>query len=343
MAKVNTEEILAGLKNKGIGVTIENIQNIIRENGFIVKVHVGRLRNSFEITPEIFGINLKEKSKETKEFFTKHMNNGKLIFIPESEEKALKSIEMSLRNYVYNISVGFNNSFIPLYKYDELMEKYEEVKERYYAKRDEILAHWDEMIDTFKKDLKITLNEFGAMNAEEIYNRIVKKIPSKEEYKNSFYFELRLTTFPVLQELEFITSDDIKKKIKQGQIEDIMETVHEITGNLLNTIFDAVNKLILALQKEPERIPSRTIAKLKEIPDIIEKENIFFNPKIEQIKTLIQDLIKENDFEVMTEKAENTLAFIYGYSTELGLQKFIDTKECLYENNELLEIYKFIK
>lgn len=338
----STKEILKGLEEKGISVTVENIHDILKKQGFVVKVHVGRIRNYFEISPEVFGVNIKEKSKDVKDFFENYINNGKMTFIPEKDEKELKNIEVNLRNAIRRMAIGYDNSFIPIEKYDDLMEKYEEVKERYFAKRDQILAYWDDTIDNFKKELYQTLLELNSINREDIYKKIISRIPTKEEYKNSFYINLSISTFPLIQNIEYIDKEDIREKIKQGYVSEVFETVNEITGDLLNTIFEGVNGLILALQKSPDVIPSRTLGKLRELPQIIERRNIFFNPKIDEIKGIIKGLIEEKDYDILSEKAENLLGLIYGYASDFNVAKYINLKNSIYTKHELLEIYKFL-
>lgn len=338
--KKKTEELLKELKAKGLVVGVEDLGHYIRKKGVIVKEHIGRKRNYIEISPKLFGVDVNQKAEELKEFFKEHIQMGKLKFIPDSDEKKLINIESSVRMQRRRMSIGYEDSFMPIETYKEFLKEFEEKKKEYFSVRDGILSRWDVLLNRFKEILKVSLDELNAVDKDVIFKTICSKLPTKAEYANSFYMELSVKAFPVVDNLDMF-DESLQKQIKEGLNEDTIATLYEILGNTLDDAFENVSKVLEGIQKN-RKVPNKTMGAIKKTAERIAQKNIFHNIRIDQIKNSILEMIQHsNDIEVAAEYCENILAEIYGYAKELGIDSLIKTQDSPLTEEELLEIYRF--
>lgn len=240
-----TEELLEGLK--GESVSIENIDNYLQQQGVLVDVHVGRLRNKVDISPNMFGVDT-EKSEELATFFNDYVKTGKMCFIPMKYEKKFQSIETSLRTKKKEMALGYENKYMPIETYKEYKEYVETKRKEYLYVRDEIMLLWDALMDTFKYTVDCSLDEMNSLNKATLKKEIFSKIPSKETYGNSFYVETSLKAFPVMNNLDLF-DDSIEDEIRESIQKDSINSVYEILANILSDAFESVNKVLAYYNK----------------------------------------------------------------------------------------------
>lgn len=335
-----TKKLIEGLKQEGLIVGIEDLSKYIRQKGLIVKEHVGRKRNYIELSPHLFGVDV-QKNEALKHFFSEHLKMGKIQFIPDSHEKKLKSIESSLRMARKRLSIGYENSFMTIDAYKDFVSTYEEKKQKYFDVRDEILSMWDTLVSSFKDSLRVTLDELGAIERNELFSAICSKLPTKEEYKDSFYMTITVKAFPVAENLD-VFDEDVRKQIEHGLQEDTIRVMYEIIGNTLNDAFESVSNMMRSV-KEYGSIQNKTISGLKTTAKRLGEKNIFHNDQIESIRESLLQLSCEKNADVLLSEGECLVAFIYGYAKQLGVEELIETGNCLLTEQELLEIYEFLQ
>jgi len=317
-----TNELLAGLKAEGLIVGVEDLGNYIRKQGLIVKEHIGRKRNYVEISPKVFGVDVNQKGDELKEFFKEHLQMGKIKFIPDSDEKKLINIEASIRMSRRRACIGYEDSFMPLETYKEFVKEVESKKKEYFEVRDSIVSRWDLLMKRFKEILWISLNELNSVDKEIVFNAICEKLPSKEDYANSFYITLSVKAFPVMDNLDMF-DESIQSQIKEGLNQDTVATLYEIIGSTLNDAFENINKVLANIEKN-RKLANKTLGAIKKTAERIAQKNIFNNPKVDLIKNNILEMVRQShDIDEMAEIGENTLAVIYGYAKELGIESQI--------------------
>jgi hypothetical protein len=337
-----TEQLVEGLKSEGVVVGIEDLSSYLRKQGLIVQEHIGRKRNYVKVSPKLFGVDLTKKRSEVSEFFKEYMQMGKISFIPESYETKLINIEAAVRVQRKRNAIGYDNKFMTLDSYHSFMELFEEKKREYFAVRDEIVANWEFLIARFKEILYVSLNELQAIDKEKVYHTIISKIPSKEEYKDSFYMTITAKAFPVVENLDMF-SEDIQKQIKEGLNQETIQTLYEIVGNTLNDAFESVCRVISTIQKN-DRIAIKTLGSIKKAVKRIGEKNIFHNPKIDEIKEAIWNMLHlQINPEAMCEEAEAIASMIYGYAMELGIEEQINLKVSPLSEEELLDLFEMIK
>ncbi|WPS85399.1 hypothetical protein SMD22_01865 (plasmid) [Brevibacillus halotolerans] len=337
-----TNELIQELKTQGMIVDLEDLAGYLRKQGLIVKEHIGRKRNYVEVSPKLFGVDVSQKGDDVKEFMKEHIKMGKMSFIPDSYEKKLVSLESSIRMARRRACIGYEESFMPLEVYKEFVREFEEKKKSYFDIRDSIVAKWDGLLRRFKEILEISLHELNTIDKESIFTTIVAKLPSKQEYADSFYMTLSAKAFPVVENLDMF-EESIQDQIKDGLNQDMISTLYEIIGNTLNDAFENVAKILQTLQKN-DKVANKTLGSLKKSAERVAQKNIFHNSKIEEIRLEILEVIGcSNEIDTMWEKAENLLATIYGYAKELSIENSIKLTGSPLSSDELLAIYSMLE
>lgn len=339
--KEKTLELIDGLKQDGVTVGIEDLGSYVRKQGLIVKVHIGRKRNNSKINPKVFGIDLTRKSEGLNRFFNEHMDAGEIKFLPQTDEKALRNIDSSIRQAKIKYSIAYDDSFMTLDLYKEFKEFFATKRDEYFAKRDAIVAKWEVIVESFKNDLLNSMKELNSVDQDRIYTSIVSKLPTKEEFKNSFYAEITATAFPVSENLDMF-NEEIQREIREGLSDETIHTLYEAVGNTLNDAFQYVGNVINNAKKnDMDKIHHKTLIALKENAKRISQKNIFNNAKIEEIHTAIKELLKSSeDIDLVVEQAEIILAKTYCYALELGIANMIELKDSPLSEKELIELYE---
>ena len=341
-----TEELVAGLQKDGVVVGIEDLSSYIRKQGLIVEEHIGRKRNYVKVSPKLFGVDLATKGTETNEFFKQHMQMGKIRFIPEQYETALVNIESTVRVNRKRNSLGYDHKFMTIDSYNTFMELVETKKVEYFETRDKIVENWDTLIARFKEILWISLDELQAIDKDKVFQTIISRLPSKEEYANSFYMTIGAKAFPVTENLSMF-SEDIQSQINEGLNQETVQTLYEIIANTLNDGFESVCRVIKSIKKEDNsinKVARKTLGSVKKASQRIAQKNIFNNPKIEKIRIAIEELeMLYSDPEIMCEEAEAVASMIYGYAKELEVEDKINLKVSPLSEDELLELFVMIE
>lgn len=329
-----TEELLEGLKEEHISV--ENIDKYLQQQGVLVDVHVGRLRNKVDISPNMFGVDT-EKSEDLTTFFKDYVNTGKMCFIPMKYEKKFQSIETSLRSKKSTMSLGYDNKYMPIETYKEYKEYVELKKKEYFSLRDEILDLWDNLIDNFKFTVDISLREMNALNSNLLKKQIFSKIPSKDKYGSSFYIETSLKAFPIMNNLDLL-DDSIEEELKESMKKDSIKSVYEILSNILSDAFESVNK-VLTFYNKKGTLTDKQLKVLILLKPRIASKNILKNVLINEI---IKDLSEINllvDDDDIAERCERVLARIYGFAAEIEVDMYLDLSKSALSVDELTSIY----
>ena len=119
------------LKGKDIELDANTIGSFINRKGVIVKAVVRGGKNSYIVTPKIYGVKDESLTQASKTFLDEYNKNGRITFIPKEDEdgKKIRSIEAKLRKKIKSLAVGFDDSFIPNDSFDELQNYFLNCKE----------------------------------------------------------------------------------------------------------------------------------------------------------------------------------------------------------------------
>jgi|SRR5690625_79629 len=316
----NEKMLLEGLEEE---VTIENIDQFLQQQGVIVQVHVGRNRGTFELAPKVMGVNL--KSDSVKGFFREYVKNGKLSFIPKEVEDRFHRVESGVREMRKRMAIGYDNSFMPIEVYKEFSEKVKEFREDYLAVRDDVIESWDSLKAGFENNLNSALSEMKTDDKEMIFNAIIAKYPSKEEYHDSFYLDTTLRAFPTMENLSLL-DDNLSEEVKESSIKENLKLVHEVLGFAFNEAFRVSNKIYKAYENT-NKLASRTKGAIDTAIQKMKTRNLFNHPVVDQLIDDLGTLYNTKDADDGVELTESIMAKSYGACLDLDLMSYLDLEE----------------
>lgn len=339
MLKVNRERVeslIEGLRSDGEDVTLENLDKYLQREGVLVRVHVGRIRGNMELTPEILGID--SQSESLSDFFSQYAKNGSLSFIPIQYEKELKRVESRLRMMKTRLSIGYDNSYMPIAIYRLFQTHLKTAQEEYAEVKDRILNDWGGVVARFEFTLNQALSSLNPTARDRIKKVIMEGIPSKESYEESFYMKTSLRAFPVMESID-LQNEDLADEVKAGAIQDNIKMVYEVLGGALGEAYETVNTVYASFEKN-RRVPPKTHGALKESVKRIKNRDLFKNAMVTQIVSEMDTLSMELKTGDVPESCENLLSKIYGYANEIGVTMYIDMKGSMLDKDDLELMYQ---
>lgn len=321
----------------GERVYVEDLDKILHQRGVIVKVHIGRMRGNFELSPKLMGIKM---TPSVSKFFRSYVQNGKLSFLDSQTVMELERIENRVRMMATRMSIGYDNTFMPIETYKEFKAYLEEQRGYYFQKRDEILSRWEELKINFQNTLIETLKDLHASKEEvqKIFEGIMKKYPSKEQFRDSFYMKTSLRAFPVMENLTLF-DEDLSAEVKESAVKENLKLVREVVGVCLDDLFNAANKVHVALHQK-SKLESRTKGSLKKTISLVRRNNILKHQKVEELASKLEELANTQDRYDGMELAEVVMAGSYGLAKELDLLEFIDLKDTNVAEDDLEILYQ---
>lgn len=335
MRVFNREKTQELIKSLGGNIQIEDIDKYLQQRGVLVKVHIGRMRNYMEMNPKTFGINVKENN-DLDTLFKDYVQNGKMSLIPKNVEKELINIEKKIRTERDKCALGYEREYMTIETYKKFVKFVEREKNKYFEKRDQICEDWDLYVARFKEKVEKGLETMNAIDRLSMYKQMVDKIPTKEQYYNSFYVELGTRIFPIAENV-CLLDDDISEEIKKSTYNQSLSSVYEVIEDGLNSCFNLCNK-VLKSYKNNEKIIHQTLKAVGDGVVRIRQRNLFKNELIDSISRDLEKICKNpNDDEIFS-IAEMSLAKIYGYAEEIGVK--IDLDNCELSPEILAVMYK---
>lgn len=335
MINENITKLLGDVK-----VGIEDINKYITQQGVVVRVSVGGGRNSYHISPKIYGIKENKLTDEGKEFMDEHIRNGSIVFIPKNYEKKLRAIESKLKKQLRELSVGYDNTFLPLTSYTEFKEYFDKCKSEYFQIRDELVERYSSMHERFITIAKQSLKDLEAYNAENELQNIINKLPNKEEFKNSFKMKITVSAFPTIENIDMF-DENIQEDIMAMSKRDTDDLVKDATVSVINEGVMSLSSVIKN-GSENDRIHQRVLYGLKNGIERMSTKNIFANQKLESMRDEMIELSKKenDDVDSIVEFAERILANLYNYAIELKISNDINLKNCPFSKEKLISVYE---
>lgn len=328
---------IAKLIGEDVEIAVEDFNRYITQKGVVVRVSVGGGRNSYYVSPKIYGVRESELTDEGKEFFGEHVRDGSIVFVPKIYEKKLRAIEAKLKKKQRELSIGYDNTFIPLNSYAEFKEYFDKCKEEYFELRDELVERYSFMYKRFIAIAKQSLQDLNAYHAEGELKNVISKLPSKVKFEESFRMDMTVSAFPTFENLDFFDKN-IQDDIKSVSTKDTNDLVRDATACVINEAIASLSSIIRG-GAENGRIHQRILYGLKNSINRMGVKNIFFNPKLENIRTEMSELLT-TDTDTTIELSERLLAELYNYSMDLGIQDYIDLKNCPFNKEKLIAIYE---
>lgn len=332
------DENIRNLLGDDVNVKVENIDKYIAQQGVVVRFSVGGGRNSYYISPKIYGVKEDELSDDSKQFMGEHIRDGRISFVPRAYEKKLRAIESKLKKKLREVAVGYEGSFVPLSSYPELKEYYEECQDEYFTLRDELVKNYPHMFRRFVEIAKKSIEDLNAYEAEEELVKIIAKIPNQQKFKESFKMDMAVSGFPTMENLDMFDVD-IQEDIKKGSKKNSSNLVLETTISVINEGIASLSSVLRSGIKKDGRIHQRVLYGVNNGVKRMGEKNIFANPILDGIKNEMS-YISKIEADSAIELAEKLIAKLYGYASELRIEDAIDLSKCPFTEDELIAINK---
>lgn len=325
---------------KGSNVTIDGLAKYISQSGVCVHPRIGRKRNKVTLPKALMGTVSVKDEAEDNEFYEEYINQGTISLIPKSDEKKLISIETSVRAKVAQLSIACDNTFMTTDIYaEEYLPYFNQKKTEYFDKRDEICQKWDILVDVFKTKLEAYFDRRNIPNKKELMNNILVNIPSKQDFYNSFYMELRLTAFPVEENIDMF-STTLATQVKNSITETKMEFITEMIGKLMGDAFNNINKMLIFYRDNGE-IKNQQMKYVKTMKKSLVKNNLLgldiINDIVSDI-TALENIAIEN-YDDIAEAAEMVLVKTYGFIKDTNLEQFVDMSNLAVTEMDMARAY----
>lgn len=332
MKQIDKERTNKLLKGLGGDIEVENIDTYLQKQGVVVDISVGRLRIPISLDPKIYGIDIDE-NKELNEFFSEHVKNSKLVFISKQKEKRLQSLETNVRQKLSTMAIGYNKKYLPIETYKEFEIFFNEKKAEYLAVRDEIVDNWEHTVKSFAVKLDISLSQLNSLDRENLKIKIMNRIPTMEQYRDSFYMETHIRAFPVMANVD-VFDKDIAKKVRDSAVKENINSVYEIISNVLDNAFVILSKSYKYYQKY-STLNAVQLKKINSLIPLLKRNNLLKNELINEIISDLEVVSKETDIDYKMELIDVIFGKIYKYSIEIGITDRLSLNESVYDKPTL--------
>lgn len=331
---MNNQKFLKELEEEGILTTgggIDELNQLFRKEGVLVSESIGRMRVKYKLDEKSLGINV--TSKESKQFFSDHVKMGEISLLPKRLEDKLQRIESSVRQNRRLKSLGFENKFMDLETFKEHKQMFEQKKEEYFTLSEEIANEWELLVSAFKKELKEVLLELQVEKEKlkEVEESVYKKIPSKEVYKNSFYFNLKVKPIPSVGNIEMF-SEEMKESILHTHEEEMTNFVQDLVVQSLADVFTLLGKGMKQINKNGF-LNKNTRDSIETLKQLLSRRNIVGNVTIKKSIQFLDKTLPYANGEEGLEEIELFAAQLYAYAKEMEFEDAFVYTEDLKEQN----------
>lgn len=310
----------------------------LRNDGFVVDVSFKRKGHYLTVSPKLLGADI-DNNEELNEFFKKHVKASKVAFLDDDRVKDAENVSKAVHKKKRNVSLGQSGVFMTREILDEFKVYLEEYKAKYFVERDKLCADYDTMVafhkNEFKEKLvKNTMKSLSETERDELVEKAFKRVPTKDEYFNSFDVTISTTKVTLVGELDESEEEDA--------LRDTVQQVNEITGKNLAIAFEALNKL-LKVYHQDGILKSANKRIFTTVPNDLRKRNLFNDAIIEEIIQVMSDFKSNGTSDVeIAEETEVYVSKIYGYAKELDVLESLNLLDAALTEDEMLDIYEII-
>lgn len=324
---------------KDTEVEVSNLGLLFREKGVIVTLSFKGGQRTYSISPKAFGVKRENLSEESQEFLDKHVKNGSVTFISKDEWKKLQTIKSKTRKKLDELSIGevLGNSYLTTESFLEFEKYFNASRKEYLEVRDSLVQKYDDMVLRFKEIIENSISDMEAHAAKTEYERIMNKLPTKEEFKESFIAEMHCFGIPTLSDL-----DEVDERIRLRLTNQYKEIGESLVGDATISIINEGIKALSSVVRSGAingRIHPKVLDGVKNSTNRMKQNNIFSNPRLDEAR-LEMEKILTIDVDSAIELAERLLAELYNHSVELGLEEKADLKDCPFDGEELKSLYQ---
>lgn len=310
----------------------------LRQEGFLVDVNFRKAGHHITISPKLLGVDV-DGNEDLKGFFNDFMSNNKVSFLRKSVTKKAESISKAAHKEKRARALGETGNLMTRGILDDFKDYLEGKKAAYFEARDEIVAQYDELVDEFKTEFRhklvdTTMNSLTTADRDQITEKVFSRIPSKEDYRDSFKVGMSRTKVSLAEEVDSSEVDEV--------LQDTLDQVNEITGKNLSIAFSALNNL-MEQYNQNGILNNRNRAVFTSVPADLKKRNLFNDAVVEDVIIAMTSFkAKGTSDDEIIEETEVLVSKIYGYAQDINVLNQLDLINAALtvdEMEELLEIF----
>jgi len=319
---------IINIDNKNIEVEQirDNWALALMSQGVIVKLSISKWLAEARLTPEILG--LKFSGEEGFDFSKKYLVLGKQKLLPVEIIKEISTVEQRARNTLLNYSFDTVwGKFIPFTAFSEWEKENEIIRNDFINQAVALGNRYDEIICLVKEEYRkmakdVWIRLYPASNTEpaisfteDFVNKVISKIPAKEDIVASFRYNTTISIIPMpsfiadnIEKAEQIRrqgemaqfESDLEKKTKIKIKEEYIKRKKELIDGFLEStvlsmrryISELCSDVLLFMGSNKNKLNYLNIKKLKAMIKKVGFLN-FYNDK--ETSDLIKDLGNELD------------------------------------------------
>lgn len=313
---VGTKKMLAGLGSDD--VTVEDLAQHIADAGVFVELHVRRCRGTLALPPRAVGVRVDRMSQEARDAYNDLVRLGSLYFIPKEDENKLSAIETTLRRRLYDLTTA--DGFMPSQLFETFKTDFLTLKQQYMAQRDAIGAEWESIATNFSNRMWTMVSgiRMPQRDRKRIHVSIMKSLPSKDRYLDSFDMAMTVKAFPAISLCSESLPASVKDAVKDSWVEMTVSLAEQSIITLLVEVFDDANKAVSSYMKKGA-IHGRCLNKLVREGERLKKMNMFNNPMVKSTAELLCGL-GDKDLAETEGLLEQCIVDIYRYADSVGYE-----------------------
>lgn len=332
----NTAKLL-----EGVGAESANVKDLARytaKSGVFVRVRIGRSRGCISLPPKAVGVRTDRMKKDALDAYRSLVNLGNLAFIPKEMDNELSRLDNQIRRKLARYTT--TDGFMPVRLYDAFKADFQKLQAEYLAQRDLIVDSWDGLTTTFAANVQTMLDgiRMPKRDRAKLYNTIMKTLPSKSFYANSFYMKMEVRAFPVESQSETL-DPGIAADIDEAWQDSVVSNAVKSIATCLTTTFEAANKAIKSYVKRGA-FPYKSFQGLSDLGIRIRSLNVFSNQAITEVSNILGKLDFDNQLEA-EEHVEYCMAYIYDYAKSTGID--IDLSDSALSEEDLMDVLAVAK
>lgn len=307
-------------------------------SGVVVDLHIRRWRGVTRLSLEDLGLDKDESEKVVDEL----IRLGDKFLMPPAIVRELNSIDTGARKclerYGYRLIWG---RFLPAASYLSWKEENDKFVFRYYSIRDRIVEFYDEyrlqMIENYAKAARAAYHRAAKISGlseavedvfvERFVDRVIGLIPSRDQIRDSFSFEVELSFIPLPS---LLAEDQAEKERIDGEAaiererryneiraereltaaeiqmrRDVLESAKSQKENLVNNfmkdvvsqlnqaLYDAVSDVLATTEKNGSVHP-RSVVQLESLIEKIRGMNFFGYDEIDKMISETENIVRTN-------------------------------------------------
>lgn len=303
------------IENQNTSKSKEIDFNVFLQDGVIISLEIKRWRGKNKLEQDELGLQ-QDASQAYDNFMKKYVTLGFKNLFPKDILEKISSVEVrarkNLKEYSYESPWG---RFVPLTAYERWKENNEKMQEEFFKIRDEIVDNYDEIVErvksdyiplagtVYKRENNIPLSkqtEIPKSFINDFLTNILDQIPSPEEIKESFIYEINLSSLP-----DLITGMD-----------SVMPSTAPTSG------VTATSPAISNTERLVEKLPEEALT--GSTLDVFEKQ---------EKKKQIQEDINKSVLGKDNEKLESFLSSVLGQIREISIEASKDILTSI-DNND---------